>query len=107
MRATLHRAHHGIDPTVIAMHDPLTVASLIDPQLLKFQDYYVEVETEGEFTAGMTVGYAHAPVRPSAPMMAVGAAQPELDTSFHPNAKVAVGVEPDRFFKLLMARLTS
>jgi inosine-uridine nucleoside N-ribohydrolase len=107
MRATLGRAHKGIDPTVIAMHDPLTVASLIDPQLLKFQDYYVEVETEGEFTAGMTVGYAHAPVRPSAPMMAATAAQSELDSSFHPNAKVAVGVEPDRFFKLLMSRLTS
>ena len=107
MRATLHRAHQGIDPTVIAMHDPLTVASLIDPELLKFQDYYVEVETEGEFTAGMTVGYAHAPVRPSAPMMAASAPRSEIDTSFHPNARVAVGVEPDRFFKLLMSRLTS
>ena len=107
MRATLNRAHKGIDPTVIAMHDPLTVASLIDPQLLKLQDYYVEVETEGEFTAGMTVGYAHAPVRPSAPMATAVAPQSEPDTSFHPNAKVAVGVDPDRFFKLLMPRLTS
>jgi inosine-uridine nucleoside N-ribohydrolase len=107
MRATLNRARKGIDPTVIAMHDPLTVASLIDPQLLKLQDYYVEVETQGEFTAGMTVGYAHAPVRPSAPMTAATAPQPEPDTSFHPNSKVAVGVEPDRFFKLLISRLTS
>jgi inosine-uridine nucleoside N-ribohydrolase len=107
MRATLNRAHQGIDRTVIAMHDPLTVASLIDPQLLKFQDYYVEVETAGEFTAGMTVGYAHAPVRPSAPMTTATTQQSEPDTSFHPNAKVAVGVEPDRFFKLLMSRLTS
>ncbi len=107
MRATLNRAQKGIDRTVIAMHDPLTVASLIDPQLLKFQDYYVEVETEGEFTAGMTVGYAQAPVRPSAPMTAATAPQPDPDTSFHPNAKVAVGVDPDRFFKLLLSRLTS
>jgi len=107
MRATLNRAHTGIDRTVIAMHDPLTVASLIDPQLLKLQDYYVEVETEGGFTAGMTVGYAHAPVRPSAPLATATASQPEPDTSFHPNARVAVGVEPDRFFKLLMSRLTS
>ena len=106
MRATLNRAQQGIDRTVIAMHDPLTVASLIDPQLLKLQDYYVEVETEGEFTAGMTVGYAHAPVRPSAPMTSGANSQPDPDTSFHPNAKVAVGVEPERFFKLLMSRLT-
>jgi pyrimidine-specific ribonucleoside hydrolase len=107
MRATLNRAHHGIDATVIAMHDPLTVASLIDPKLLKLQDYYVEVETEGELTAGMTVGYAHAPVRPSAPMAAATAPQPDPDTSFRPNAKVAVGVDPERFFSLLMSRLTA
>ena len=107
MRATLNRAHKGIDATVIAMHDPLTVASLIDPKLLKLQDYYVEVETEGEFTAGMTVGYAHAPVRPSAPMAAATAPQADINTSFHPNAKVAVGVDPDRFFNLLMSRLTA
>lgn len=107
MRATLNRAHKGIDATVIAMHDPLTVASLIDPKLLKLQDYYVEVETEGEFTAGMTVGYAHAPVRPSAPMTSATAALPDPDTSFHSNAKVAVGVDPERFFSLLMSRLTA
>lgn len=107
MRATLNRAQKGIDRTVIAMHDPLTVASLIDPELLKFRDYYVEVETEGEFTAGMTVGYGHAPIRQSAPMTAATAQQSEPDTSFHPNAKVAVGVDPDRFFKLLLQRLTS
>lgn len=107
MRATLNRSHKGIDPTVIAMHDPLTVASLIDPKLLKFQDYYVEVETEGEFTAGMTVGYTHAPVRPSAPMAAATAPQSEPDTSFHPNARVAVGVDPDSFFELLISRLTN
>ena len=107
MRATLNRARRGIDATVIAMHDPLTVASLIDPQLLKFKDYYVEVETEGEFTAGMTVGYMHPSVRPSAPMAAATAPQSEPDTTFHPNARVAFGVDPDRFFKLLLSRLTT
>lgn len=50
----------------------------IDPQLLRFQDYYVEVETAGEFTAGMTVGYAYALLRPSAPMTAATTLQPEL-----------------------------
>ena len=106
MRATLTRAHHGIDATVIAMHDPLTVASLIDPKLLKLADYYVEVETEGELTAGMTVGYAHAPVRYSAPMATAAPVQPDGDISFHPNARVAVGVDAERFFNLLIPRLS-
>jgi pyrimidine-specific ribonucleoside hydrolase len=34
MRATLTRTRQGSDSTVIAMHDPLTVASLIDARLL-------------------------------------------------------------------------
>jgi len=106
MRATLTRTRQASDATFIAMHDPLTVASLIDPKLLTFRDYRVEIETEGELTAGMTVGYAHGPVRPSAPMATSGAAQADIDTSFHPNARVAVGVDPDRFFNLLIPRLT-
>jgi inosine-uridine nucleoside N-ribohydrolase len=106
MRATLTRARQGIDATVVAMHDPLTVASLIDSNLLKFADYYVEVETEGELTAGMTVGYAHDPVRFSAPYATGGPSRPDLDLSFHPNARVAVGVDSERFFDLLIPRLT-
>jgi pyrimidine-specific ribonucleoside hydrolase len=106
MRATLNRAHQGIDATVIAMHDPLTVASLIDPKLLKLADYYVEVETEGELTAGMTVGYAHGPVRASAPYATGAPPQADPDLSFHPNARVAVAVEAERFFNLLIPRLT-
>ena len=106
MRATLARAHHGVDATVIAMHDPLTVASLIDRKLLKFADYYVEVETEGELTAGMTVGYAHSPVRSSAPMAMAAPSQPDSEMPFHPNARVAVGVDAERFFNLLIPRLS-
>jgi len=106
MRATFIRAKQGIDATVIAMHDPLTVASLIDPKLLKLADHYVEVETEGELSAGMTVGYAHGPVRFSAPYATSAASQADSELAFHPNAKVAVGVDPERFFKLLIPRLT-
>jgi inosine-uridine nucleoside N-ribohydrolase len=105
MRATLTRTRQGTDATVIAMHDPLTVASLIDPKLLTFKDYYVEVETEGELTAGMTVGYASGPVRSSAPM-ASAKPQPDPETSFRPNAKVATTVDAERFFNLLLPRLT-
>ncbi|MFZ0231593.1 MAG: nucleoside hydrolase, partial [Candidatus Acidiferrales bacterium] len=107
MRATYERMRHGGEVTVIAMHDPLTVASLIDPDVITVQDYYVEVETMGEWTAGQTLGYdGHAPVRKSPPMETSmpGPAAPE--EPFKPNAKVAVGVNPEKFFQLLLPRLT-
>ena len=87
------------------MHDPLTVASLIDPSLLTFTDYHVDIETEGEFTSGMSVGWARAPVRGSAPMALAGPPAPEPDMSFHANANVATEVQPQRFFDLLIPRL--
>ena len=40
------------------MHDSLAVASFIDPTLLKWKEYYVDVETTGELTAGETLGYS-------------------------------------------------
>ena len=107
MRARFERMKHGGEVTVIAMHDPLTVASLIEPEVITLRDYYVEVETAGEWTAGQTLGYdGHAPVRKSPPMdtSMPGASAPE--EPFKPNAKVAVGVDPDKFFRLLMPRLT-
>ncbi|MGH9756462.1 MAG: nucleoside hydrolase [Candidatus Acidiferrales bacterium] len=106
MRATIDRMRQENFGAAVAMHDPLTVASLLDPNLLTFTEYAVEIETEGEFTAGMTVGYTHPPVRGSAPMALAGPEQEEPGLPFHPNARVATGVEPDRFFDLLIPRLT-
>jgi len=77
------------------------------PKIVDALKQYSAQNFYADFTAGMTVGYPHAPVRPSAPMTAATAPQSEPDMSFHPNTRVAVGVEPDRFFKLLMSRLTS
>jgi len=37
------------------LHDPVAVAYLIDPTLFKTKDYYVEIDTQGEFTLGSTV----------------------------------------------------
>ena len=56
LKATLDHVRHSNNITYVAMHDPLTVASLIDPSLLTFTDYHVDIETEGEFTSGMSVG---------------------------------------------------
>ena len=52
MRATFERMRKGSDPTVVAMHDPLAVSHLIDPTILTLQDYFVQIETTGELTAG-------------------------------------------------------
>src|SRR5690242_5843420 len=40
------------------MHDSLAVAAFLDPTILKWKEYYVDVETTGELTAGQTLGYS-------------------------------------------------
>jgi purine nucleosidase len=37
------------------LHDPLAIASLIWPELFRYREAFVEVETSGEVTRGMTV----------------------------------------------------
>ena len=105
MRRTIERMRTGKDVTVVAMHDPLTVANLIDPGILTLRDYYVEVETSGELTAGETVGYSFGPARKSAPLETARASVASPEEPFRPNAKVAVEVDSDRFFRLLLGRL--
>lgn len=106
------------------MHDSLAVAGFLDPSILQFQDYYVDVETTGELTAGETLGYSpnagglrrrpgadknapvNMPIRGSAPTLASTRTSPVLRETFVPNAKVAVGVDSPRFFDLLIGRLS-
>jgi inosine-uridine nucleoside N-ribohydrolase len=108
MRATLERMRKGRDITVVAMHDPLTVAHLIDPTILRLKEYYVQIETTGELTAGESIAYSGAsPVRRSPPMD-TGKLPPEVpEEPFSPNSKVAVEVNAEKFFDLLLSRLTS
>ena len=61
------------------MHDPLAVGVAIDPSYVKTLRAFVDVETVGELTRGMTVGDWRP--NPSSP----------------PNAEVALDVESDRF----------
>jgi inosine-uridine nucleoside N-ribohydrolase len=106
------------------MHDSLAVAGFLDPSILTLQDYYVDVETTGELTAGQTLGYspvagdlrrspesakeaaAHMQVRGSAPTLASLRTSPVLRDKWVPNTKVAVEVDSPRFFDLLIGRLT-
>ena len=107
------------------MHDSLAVAGFLDPAILKLQDYYVDVETTGELTAGETLGYSpvagdlrrrpgmekdaaamNMQIRGSAPTLASTKTSPVLRDKFVPNTKVAVEVDSARFFDLLIGRLS-
>jgi inosine-uridine nucleoside N-ribohydrolase len=105
MKATFARIAKTNDETVVAMHDPLTIASLIDPSVVTLRDYYVQIETLGELTAGQSIGYSHGPVRRSPPLDTGDAAGAIPMEEYRPNCKVAVGVDPDKFFNLLIPRL--
>lgn len=105
------------------MHDSLAVASFLEPSLVKWKEYYVDVETTGELTAGETLGYSptagdlrRSPemekqaaltmsIRGSAPTLASTRTSPVLRDKFVPNSSVAVDVDSARFFDLLIGRL--
>lgn len=72
----------------IFLHDPLAVGVVIDPDLVRTQPLYVQVETRGEITAGMTVADRR-------PFRAAGRS----------NIEVALEVDADRFLSLFMERL--
>src|ERR1700736_2957610 len=90
------------------MHDSLAVAGFLDPSLLKWKQYYVDVETVGELTAGETLGYSPnagdlrrragmekqmggtMPIRGSAPTLGSTRTSPVLRDKFVPNSNVAV-----------------
>ena len=106
------------------MHDSLAVAGFIDPSLLKFKEYYVDVETTGELTAGETLGYSpnagdlrrrpgaekdaalNMSIRGSAPTLAGTRTSPVVRDKFVPNCNVAIDVDSARFFDLLIRRLS-
>lgn len=107
------------------MHDSLAVSAFLDPSILIFENYYVDVEVNGELTAGQTLGYSpnqgdlrRTPemqakaessmvIRGSAPTLAATRTSPVIRDKYVPNAKVALQVDSPRFFDLLIGRLSS
>src|SRR5437660_6935641 len=130
-QAAANIAHHAIqhyreagflvDPN---MHDSLAVAAFLNPSLLNWKEYYVDVETSGELTAGETLGYSPTAgdlrrsaeaekkaaqsmtIRGSAPTLATTKTSPVLRDHFVPNTNVAMEVDSAGFFELLIGRLT-
>ena len=66
-----------------ALHDPSTVAAVIDESLIKTQYLNVEIETKGEFTSGKTV------------------VDVNRVTGKKPNVHVAIDIDRDRFINLV------
>ena len=69
------------------VHDPCTIALLIDPAVMTCVDTFVAVETEGRWTRGMTVVDLHG--RYERP----------------PNARVAIELDAPRFWDLVVGAL--
>jgi inosine-uridine nucleoside N-ribohydrolase len=106
------------------MHDSLAIAAFLDPSILKWKEFYVDVETTGELTAGETLGYspvsgdlqrkpemekqaaAEMQIRGSAPTLAGTRTSPVIREKYVPNARVAMEVDSGRFFDLLIGRLS-
>ena len=80
-----------------SMHDPLAVAALVDPEVLRFEPMHVAVELRGAHTYGMTLCDARhlreTDLRPVRPDGYRGDA---------PNAEVAVAVNADRFWEMFL-----
>ncbi|WP_158944189.1 nucleoside hydrolase [Granulicella sp. S190] len=87
------------------LHDPLAVSALIRPDILTFESYRVQIETNGLITAGESVGWKRGPIRYAAAFENSPGATPS-DETFTANTQVAVDVRPDAFFRLLVDRIT-
>jgi purine nucleosidase/pyrimidine-specific ribonucleoside hydrolase len=66
------------------VHDPCTLAALIDPNLIQWRDCFVAVETTGEWTRGTTVVDLHGRYRRPA------------------NVRVAMTLDTDRYWELVL-----
>lgn len=88
------------------LHDPLAVSSIIDPGILTLEDFRVEIETAGTITAGESVGWKRGAARQSAPLQSAASAEFETPAPFKTNTQVATGVDAEKFFELLISRLT-
>jgi purine nucleosidase len=85
--AQSHKAYYGTEGSTL--HDPLTVASLLEPGLLETRPALVRVELGGSLSRGRTV----------ADLLGTSESQGE------PNAEVALAADSARFLELVQARI--
>ncbi|MGH2615366.1 MAG: nucleoside hydrolase [Thermomicrobiales bacterium] len=80
-----------------SMHDPLAVAALVDPDVLRFEPMHVAIELRGTHTYGMTLCDSR--------HLREEDLMPIRSGDFHgeaPNAEVAVTVNADRFWEMFL-----
>ena len=90
--------HFGLSGA--SLHDPCAVACLIDPDIIEFEPMHVAVELKGEHTYGMTV-CDHRHLRG----MGEKVVRQGKRKGEEPNAEVALHIDKDRFFDLLIDTL--
>jgi len=85
------------------MYDPLAVATVIDPTLVKLVEMHVDVETKGEFTRGETTGNRMG----GNEKFALNGDHYEIVgyDRLKTNARVCVGSDADRFLNLFRSRI--
>lgn len=79
-----YKFHKTKGYTGAPVHDAVAVAALIKPELMQFKDMHVDIETQGEFCRGTTVG----------DVMGV--------TGKAPNARVITGINREAFVELII-----
>ena len=82
-----HKENNGFDGCYL--HDPLAVGVAIQPDIVKTQDLFVQIETSSRITLGMTV----ADFRPRC--------------TDKPNASVSIEVDSDIFMTMFFERVLS
>lgn len=86
-----------------AIHDALAVGAAIDPSFLKTKAMHVDVETEGRFARGETIGNRNGTVDKVVP------AGDHFETvgvnPVQANVDVAIGIDSARFLKFFVSRL--
>ena len=85
------------------MYDPLAVAQAIDSTMLTTVPMHVDVETRGDFTRGETVANRRGAIERNV-LHGDRYVIEGLDT-VPANARVAVNVDPEKFFQLFNSRL--
>jgi inosine-uridine nucleoside N-ribohydrolase len=78
-------AERGFDG--VALHDPLTLATLLAPDLLTLREYYVDIDISGGVSMGKTFADVYNVMQKPA------------------NMKVAMNVRGDEFVELFVQRM--
>ena len=85
--ADTYRALYGFEGPPV--HDPCALALVIDPSVVRFVDAFVAIETEGRWTRGATVVDLHGRLGRG------------------PNARVAMELDRDRFWDLVLGAIAA